>query len=114
MLLREVFEVLAEAARRPQALRNQAGRFVEWIETDDTGFAEVLGAVEGPGGLESFAKLLFVLLQAGWGEKVLAVECEFETEEIENGFDKTPTLVGREIAKNRNVRPEFCVAGRSE
>jgi hypothetical protein len=28
MLLREVFEVLAEAARRPQALRNQAGRFV--------------------------------------------------------------------------------------
>src|SRR5208283_4272655 len=45
MLLREVFEVLTETARRTQALRNQAGRFVERIETDDTGFTQVLGAV---------------------------------------------------------------------
>ena len=30
---------------------------------------------------------------------------------IEDGFDKPPTFVGREIAKNGNIRPEFWVAG---
>ena len=106
-LLREVFEVLAETTRGPQALRNQARRFVERVETDDTGFAELFGAVEGPGSFESFAELLFVLFQAGWGEEVLAVECEFEAEEIEDGFDEAATFGVGEIAKDWNVGPEF-------
>src|SRR5437870_3276231 len=111
MLLCEVFEVLTKAAHRSQALRDQAGRLVERVETDDTRFAEIFGAVQGPGGFEAFAELLFVLFQARRGEEVLAVEREFEAEEIEDGRDEAATFVGWEIAKNGNIRPEFWVAG---
>jgi hypothetical protein len=61
-LLREIFEVLAETTCGPEALRNQARRFVEPVETDDTRFAEFFRAVEGPGSFETFAELFFVFL----------------------------------------------------
>jgi hypothetical protein len=66
-------------------------------QTDDTGFAKLFCTVDGPGSFEPLAKYLLILLEPGWGQKVFAVECEFEAKEIKDGFDQSRrSLAGRD------------------
>src|SRR5437870_1682901 len=79
---------------------------MERLEPDDTGLAQIFGAVERPRGLESFAKVLLILLQARRREEVLAVERVFQPEEVKDSRQKvTPVDVG-EVTDEGHVRPE--------
>ena len=94
MLLREVFEVLPEPARRPQAFRNQAGRFVKRVEPDDAGFTKLFGAVERPGALSRSRNCFSFSLRRDGVRKFSLWSAIFEPEEIEDCFDEAATLRG--------------------
>ena len=76
---------------------------MERLETDDTGFAELFCAVEGPGSFQPLTKYLLILLETGWSQKVLAVECELKAKEIEDGFDDVPPFFGSKSTKYGDI-----------
>jgi hypothetical protein len=76
---------------------------VERLITDDTGFAKLFCTFDGPGCFQPLTKYLLILLEPGWGQKVLAVECELKAKEIKDGFDDVPSFFGCKSSKYGDI-----------
>ena len=75
------------------------------VVTNEEGFAKLFITIQGPRRPQSFAEVFFVFLEPGLRQVVLAVDGEFQSEEIEDGRDEVLSLFQWQTADERKAVP---------
>jgi hypothetical protein len=81
------------------------------VVPDEERFAQLFVPVQRPWGTQHFAKLLFVLLDPGLGQEVLAVNRVFEAEEIKDRAKEVIPVLRVQLVEQRRVLPESFLSG---